>query len=501
MEKEILLKVNDMCKTFGPTKAVDHVSMDIYPGEIRGLIGENGSGKSTLTSMISGYLSKDSGTMQFAGAPYEPANMTQAIAAGISMIVQESGTIDGLNVAQNIFLGNEGEFYSRGICNRKRMMQKARELLNQYKLSHIDPAEEVSRYDFEERKMLELLKAMYSSPKLLIVDETTTALSHKGRDVLYQMIADIKRRGGSVIFISHDLGEVLKLCDHITVFRDGHYVDTVSNDKDLDEDALKRLMIGRELEGKYYRDDYGTPISDEVVLQAQDLCLDNRLEHISLELHRGEILGLAGLSECGMHELAKILFGACRPDNGSVRLLPKGREITSIQSAVSNDIAYVAKNRDRESLMSTARIIDNISIVNMDKFRMGFFLSPKKEYRFADEQAKKIHVKMVNVKQNISDLSGGNKQKVALVKWIARDARILILDCPTRGIDIKVKADIYELMRSLKEEGKSIIIISEELLEVIGMSDRILVMKNGRISGTLERREDLSEEDIIKLMI
>ncbi len=439
--------------------------------------------------------------MELEGTPYDPASLSQAVAAGVSMIVQESGTINGLSVAQNMFLGNENEFYTHGICSRTKMNKKAGEWLKQYGLSHIDPSEEVSLYDFEERKMLELLKAMYNKPRLLIVDETTTALSHTGRDVLYQMISDLKNRGGSVIFISHDLAEVLKLCDTITVFRDGHYVDTVTNDGSLNEDILKRLMIGRELEGRYYRDDYGTPVLEEIVLRAQDLCLNRRLKHVSLELHKGEILGLAGLSECGMHELAKILFGACKPDGGTVYLPPENRQITSIQSAVANDIAYVAKNRDRESLMSAARIIDNISIVNMDKFCTGPFLSPQKEYRFADEQAQKIHVKMVSVKQNVSDLSGGNKQKVALVKWIARDARILILDCPTRGIDVKVKADIYELMRSLKEEGKSIIIISEELLEVIGMSDRILVMKDGQIAGELKRREDLSEEDVINLMI
>lgn len=502
MDKEVLLTVKDMCKSFGPTKAVEHVSLDVSTGEIRGLIGENGSGKSTLTTMISGYQKRDTGTMSFCGQPYDPQTPIEAVNIGVSMIVQEMGTIEGLTVAENIFLGNESEFYKGGINDKKKMNQKAKELLDGFGMNDIDPAADIGRYSFEERKLIELVKTTYKTPKLLIVDETTTALSQKGRNKLYDLMKSIRASGGSVIFISHDLEEVLEMCDTITVFKDGQVVKYFDNDGTLHQDDLKTSMVGREFKGNYYRTDYGRKISAEVVLKVEGIS-GLGLKNINFELHKGEILGMGGLSESGMHELAKLIFAIEKPDSGSVTVCNKGvdKKITSIQDAIRNSIGYASKNRDTESLLLQSSIKTNIALVNYEAIKNKVLISHGKEKKYAQDAAEKMKVKMSSVDQDVSDLSGGNKQKVALAKWISKGSDILVLDCPTRGIDVMVKASIYSLMYELVNEGKSIIMITEELAELIGMCDRMLILKDGCISGEIERNIDLAEETVIKYMV
>ena len=502
MEKNVLLKVEDMCKAFGPTKAVEHVSLEVNAGEIRGLIGENGSGKSTLTTMISGYLKRDHGTMEFQGQPYDPATPIEAVNKGVAMIVQEMGTIDGLTVAENIFFGNEKEFYKFGLNDKKQMNKKARQLLTSFGMDFVNPAVDIGVYSFEERKMIELVKTMYMNPMLLVVDETSTALSHTGREKMYGIMQDIKKKGGSVIFISHDLEEVLSVCDTITIFKDGHVVNCLENDGTLTPDILKTNMVGRELKGNYYRVDYGRPLSDEVVLKV-DHVTGMGVKDVSLELHKGEILGLGGLSECGMHELAKLIYGIEKPEQGSI-LVKDGQgmhSLTGIKDAILHSIGYSSKNRDTESLLINASIKTNISAVNYESVKNKWLLSKKKEMKFAQKAAEQMKVKMVGVDQNVSGLSGGNKQKVALAKWISKGSDILVLDCPTRGIDVMVKSSIYSLMYDLINQGKSIILRSEELPELIGMCDRILILKEGELSGEILRQEDLTEDWIIKYMI
>jgi ABC-type sugar transport system ATPase subunit len=502
MEKEVLMQIKDICKTFGPTKAVDHVSFDLYKGEIRGLIGENGSGKSTISSIISGIQAPDSGEMLFENQPYVPANQNSANKKGISMVVQEMCTLEGLTVAENIFFGNEDAFMRNGIKNIKKMNDMAKEQLKKFGLDDIDPAQNIANYTFEERKLVELVRAVYFNPQLIIIDETTTALSQKGRNRLYDLMRSMRQEGNSVIFISHDLQEVLDFCNNITVFRDGKYIDTVQNlDGNLDENDLKRLMVGRELNERYYREDFGTPISDEVVLEVRNVTVEGILHDIDFELHKGEILGIGGLSDSGMHEIGKVLFGALSDAKGTVTLKEKGIAIKNIPQAISEGMGYVSKNRDQEALITQASIMDNVCISSLDKLQSGPYISPKKEYRYSTEYVTRLSLKMQSVKQFVSDLSGGNKQKVALAKWLARGSDILVLDSPTRGIDVMVKAAIYELMENLKAQGKSIILISEEMLELIGMSDRILIIKNGAISGEFGRSEDLNEEKIIHCMI
>jgi len=501
LEKEIILESKYMNKTFGPTHAVCDVSVDIYKGEIRTIIGENGSGKSTYCNMLAGYLRRDSGEITFDGRPYCPRNPMEAARAGISMIMQEMGTIEGLSVAENIFLGHEDEFIHRGIRDKAGMNAAAKKLLEQYNMGHIDPDADVSAYKFEERKMMEIVKAMYMDPKILIIDETTTALSQKGRNELYELIKDLRSRGRSIIFISHDMEEILSLSDTITVFRDGHHIGTFDNDDHINEEKLKLLMVGRELNGRYYRDDYDGELSQQTVLEAKGLCMGTALKDVSLTLRKGEILGIGGLTESGMHDLGKALCGANKIDSGEVTVTAGGKKIQNLEQSIAAGVGYVSKNRDQEALILYSSIQENISLSSMDLLKHGPVLLRRQEREYAQAAAERMAVKMSSIDAFVTSLSGGNKQKVALAKWIARDSDILILDCPTRGIDVMVKASIYDLMDQLRREGKSIILISEEILELIGMCDRILVLKDGCITGELNRSRELSDQDLIRYMV
>ena len=497
---EVRLQVQDLCKTFGITKAVQNVSFNINKGEVHALIGENGSGKSTLTNMLTGIYTIDSGHFILDGKEVHPKNQVEANNEGISIIVQELGTLSGLTVAENIFLGHEDQFVKFGIKNTGAMNRKAQDLLNKYGFDRIRANAMVDEYNFEDRKLVEIVKATYFSPKIVVIDETTTALSQEGREELYKHMNRIRAEGNTVIFISHDLPEVLRMSDTITILRDGVYIDTVKS-ADVTEDDLKKLMVGREVTGDYYRADYGEKISDEVVMSVKNVTVPGLIKNINFDLHKGEILGFGGLSESGMHEVGKACFGASFDRQGSVTLAD-GTSIDNIPTAIAHSIAYTSKDRDNESVVMNQGIGDNICLPSLDALKgAAGLLSDRKMKAFANEYAKEMSVKMVNTDQFVSDLSGGNKQKVVLARWIGKDSDILVLDSPTRGIDIKVKQDIYQLMDKMRKNGKSIIMISEELMELIGMCDRILIMKDGEISGELMRDPDLDENSLIAKMV
>ncbi len=497
---EIRLEVQNLCKSFGITKAVQNVSFNINKGEVHALIGENGSGKSTLTNMLTGIYSIGSGKFILDGKEIHPKNQVEANNEGVSIIVQELGTLSGLTVAENIFLGHEDQFVHLGFKNTNAMNKKATELLKQYGFERIKASDMIDEYNFEDRKLVEIVKATYFNPKIVVIDETTTALSQEGREELYKHMNRIRESGNSVIFISHDLPEVLEKSDTITILRDGVYIDTVKS-KDVTENDLKRLMVGREVTGDYYRADYGEPVSDEVVLKCENVSVPGLIENVSFELHKGEILGFGGLSESGMHEVGKAIFGASYDRTGRVTL-QDGTEINDIPTAIKHSIAYTSKDRDNESVVLNQSIGDNICLPSLDSLaNKAHLLSDKKLKNFSNQYAKQMSVKMVNVDQFVSDLSGGNKQKVVLARWIGKDSDIVVLDSPTRGIDIKVKQDIYQLMNHMRKNGKSIIMISEELMELIGMCDRIIIMKDGRTSGELTRSRDLDENSLITMMV
>lgn len=497
MEK--IIEIRGMSKRFGPTVALNHVDITAYSGEILGLIGENGSGKSTVTSIYAGMQKCDEGEMLFKGEKWNPSSMNDALKKGVGMIVQENGTVPGISVAENIFLGETAEFTKGLFVDRNKMIEEAAKALNNIGADHIRADALTGSLDFQDRKIVEIARVMSKDPDVLVVDETTTALSQKGRDIIYSLIRKMKEENKTVVFISHDLDEIMNRCDRLTVLRDGNIIRTFTAEE-FDEDAIKTSMIGRELQGNYYRDDFDEDAGKEVVLKADHLNLGNQLIDFSFELHKGEILGIGGLSHCGMHTLGKVLFAAIKPESGEFTV--NGKTISNEAQAMKAGIGYVAKDRDIESLCLEASIRDNIAIAGLDKFSIhNTLILPGKEKEYVNRQIEALSIKCNSANQYVSALSGGNKQKVAFGKWIGRDSGILILDCPTRGVDIGVKQAMYQLMYQMRQENKSIILISEEMAELIGMSDRLLIMKDGRLQKELLRSKELNEADVIRYMI
>jgi len=494
----ILVEVNDMCKNFGVTIALSHINLSVKTGEIRGLIGENGSGKSTVSSIIAGIQAASSGTMTYEGKEWEPVTVLDAQEAGIGMIVQEAGTISNISVAENIFLGNYKKFKKGSLIDKRAMIAEAGKALNKIGVTGINPGFPTGMYDMQERKLIEIAKCIYNDPKLLIVDETTTALSQRGRDIIYQIMHNMADSGKTVMIISHDLNEMMEHCDTLTVLRDGMIIDNIVR-KDFDPDNIKQKMVGREISGHYYRAD-NDGYEDQVVLKADCITTMESILCLNMELHEKEILGIGGLSDCGMHILGRALYGLEEVVDGKVILSKDNTVIKNAQIAFKNGMGYVSKNRDTESLELNASIFANIASTGYDKNNVGPFISPKKEKSYVDKQIKALRIKCQNAYQPVSALSGGNKQKVVFGKWCADDADILILDCPTRGVDIGVKAAMYQLIYEMKKAGKSIIMISEELPELMGMCDRMLIMRDGQISGEFFR-EEYDDRKLIESMI
>lgn len=496
---EVVLEVKDMCKYFGVTVALDHVNFTLKSGEVRGLIGENGSGKSTVSSIASGMQKASSGEMFYFGKPWAPASALEAQEQGICMIVQEAGTIPGIPVADNIFLGHENLFAAGPFVNHPKMVAQAQELLDSLGIE-IDASIRTGQLDLQQCKLIEIAKAMYWKPKILVVDETTTALSQTGRELLYKLMRRLADEGSSVMFISHDLDEMMEQCDAVTVLRDGHIIGSLDK-AEFDGDLMKKMMVGREVKGDYYRSDMD-PYGDEVVLKADCITTRKDLLCFDLELHKGEILGIGGLSECGMHTVGKALFGYEKILDGKVYVGAERAVVKNPETAIKHGMAYTSKDRDHESVGLAGTIRDNIASTGYIKnLLFGPIISFRKEKQYVEKQITDLNLKCASQYHTVNTLSGGNKQKVVFGKWIGGDADILILDCPTRGIDIGVKAAMYQLIYKMKKEGRSIILISEELPELIGMSDRILIMKDGQITHEAMRGDHPTEHDLINYMI
>jgi len=501
MEKKILLSARGVCKAFGPTRALVDVDIDIYRGEVRGLIGENGSGKSTFSSIAAGAQKMDSGKFSLKDELYEPKNMVDAQEKGVSMIVQEAGVIPRITVSANIFTGRLEKFTKAGFLSIKKLHEAANKALQDIGAPEIRGEMYIDMLSFEDRKIVEIARAMSTNPDLLIIDETTTALATKGRAIVYNLIKKLRDEGKSVIFIGHDLAELMEVCDSVTVLRDGVVIDTLAREK-MSIESMRTLMVGRALVGHFYREDFDGTSSDEVALEAKQISLRPYFKNIDIKVHKGEILGLGGLADCGMHELGKVLFGFEKPLTGEVLLKKNDTVIDNCETAVKNGVAYVSKDRDKESIIQTSTIKSNMVLPSLRKIAKRFgYISPKGENELAKQGVESLRIKCRNAKQLVRELSGGNKQKVVFSKWIVADADVFILDCPTRGIDVGVKKDMYSLLMDLKRKGKAIIMISEELPELLGMSDRIVLIKDGRVSHEAMRSKDLSEQNVIKYII
>ena len=380
-----ILEIKGMHKRFGSTVALNNVDLSVYPGEIRGLIGENGSGKSTISSIAAGMQKADQGEMMYHGQAWNPASMIDALSRGIGMIVQESGTIQGISVAENLFLGETKQFRGKlGTVDRRAMNAKADEALVAIGVKNVRGATPMGALDFQTRKLVEIAKVVMKNPEILVVDETTTALSQEGRMILYNLMKKFRDNGKAVVFISHDLEEIMEVCDTLTVLRDGQIIRTFQK-SEFEPDAIRRAMIGRDLQGDYYRGDFEPSWQEDVALEANDIRLGQRLRGVSLQLHKSEILGFGGLSHCGMHDLGRVLFGAVKPEKGSVTV--NGVPIRDEAVAMKQMVGYVSKDRDTESLALTASVKDNIAIGGMEKYTIGNFLIwDPREKKYVDQQ-------------------------------------------------------------------------------------------------------------------
>lgn len=501
MEKEILFEAKKMHKTYGPTIALKDVDFVVKRGEIRGLIGENGSGKSTIMSIASGMQPATSGEMFYKGIKWSPNSMVEAQKAGISMILQEANTIPNVTVAQNIFAGRENEFASFGMIKMSKMFKAADELLKKLNIEHIKGKDPIDIYNFEDRKLVEIVRCISQNTEILVVDETSTALSLEGRRILYNLIHKLAEENKAVVFISHDMDEILEQCNVLTVLRDGDIIGHLTKEEMQQANAVKNIrymMVGRELGDKYYRTDYDVSHQNEVALILDNISV-GPISNFSLTLHKGEIVGFGGLSGCGMHEIGRAAYGLEKLKSGSV--IRNGKEIKSCLEAIENGIGYISKNRDSEALILNASIQDNICLPSLSELERMTYINPSTEKKLSDNEIDVFRIKCNNGKQWVNTLSGGNKQKVSFAKWTAKGSEVIIMDCPTRGVDIGVKQAMYLLIEQMKKEGKAILMISEELSELIGMADKLIIMKDFKVTKEFMRSPQLKQTDIINYMI
>lgn len=496
-DKGLIFKASHMHKVFGPTVALKDVDFELHRGEIRGLIGENGSGKSTIMSIASGMQPATSGEMLYKGKPWAPKTMLEAQNGGIAMILQESNTIHGVTVAENLYAGREKEFAKFGFINMRKMYRAADEVLKKFGITAFKGSTKINSLSFETRKLIEIIRAMEKDPDILVVDETTTALSFDGREILYGIIKKMAADNKAVVFISHDLDEIMDKCTHVTVLRDGEIIDTLEK-KDFEKKKISSLMVGRDIGDTYYREDFVPSSGEEVGLEFKNVTW-GPIKDFSLTVHKGEIVGIGGLSDCGMHFIGQIGFGARKVSSGVV--LRNGKRVKSPSAAIGLGIGYVSKNRDTEALVLEGPIRENILLPSLSRLSKFSFINPKTEDEIVADEIKRYSIKAHSPKTYVSKLSGGNKQKVSFAKWTAARSEVIIMDCPTRGVDVAVKQAMYKIIGNMKKEGKAILLISEEMTELIGMSDRLLVMKDFKVAHEFTRSPDLKETDIIEYML
>ena len=493
---EAILRMEGISKRFGAVQALDHVHFELKPGEVHALVGENGAGKSTFLNIMSGSYGADEGKIWLQGQQMEWRSPLDAKLKGIIKVHQELQMIPEISVAQNMFLGNEirGAF---GTLDYRAMRRKANEMLKKLHAG-FDSGVITKTLSTAQQQMVEIAKALLYDFQVLALDEPTASLTNKEIDELFKIVRSLREQGKSIIYISHRLEEIFEICDRCTVFRDGKYIDTV-NVSEVDREELVRMMVGRDIGAEnYHRKD---PVKEDVILEIKDLSGSNgRFEDISFTLNRGEILGLAGLVGAGRTELVRAVFGADRIEKGKILL--KGREvnISRPEDAIRNGIMLIPEDRKLQGFVPGLSNTANVALSNLDKYRKGPVLDFGKMRTQVKELTDRLDVHPNDNSLQTRQLSGGNQQKIVVAKALNVEPEILILDEPTRGIDVNAKHEIYELIRALANDGKSIILISSELPEVLKLSDRILVMYEGRMTGELDG-VTATEDEVMKYAV
>jgi len=495
MTQPVILRATDVYKSYEGVHALRGVSFELHAGEVHGLIGENGAGKSTLIKIITGAVQPDTGEVEFEGETIRNNSPAYSKQIGIAAIYQQPALFPDLTVAENISIGLERAGAWRKI-NWKQRRQRAKELLEQVG-SHIDPEAEVRSLSMPEQQLVEIARALGAKARALIMDEPTASLAEAETQNLYRVISNLRNSGVGIIYISHRLEELSKLADRVTVLRDGSYVGT-RDMSGVDRSELIRLMVGRELSAVFPK---VTVVQGSIVLELRGVsCRENGVTDVNLSIRAGEIVGLSGLVGAGRTELARTIFGLEPADSGEIRLKGKNANIHQPSQAIALGIAYVPEDRRHHGVVLEMPIDSNITLASLNKLSTGVSFDFNKERRIAAEYVRRFAIKTPSIFAPVTTLSGGNQQKVALSRWLETKPAVLILDEPTQGIDVGAKAEIHTLMSELAAQGTAILMISSELPEILGMSDRIVVMRHGRIAGELSR-EDATQQTIMALAL
>lgn len=491
--RKIILEMKGVSKEFPGVKALDQVHLNVYKGKVMALLGENGAGKSTLMKILSGIHEKSEGTIIYKGQNLEVKGPKDAQMQGISIIHQELNLIDDLSIGENIFLGREPK-KSIGTIDWKTLFDTSTKLLEPLNIT-ISPKVKVKNLSIGQKQMVEIAKALSLDAELIIMDEPTDALTDQETQKLFDIIGHLKADGKSIVYISHRLKEIFEICDDVTIIRDGQFV-SEKPVSDIDEDHMIELMVGRKLEDQY---PFLSETPGETVLKI-DHVSNAYLNDVSFDLKKGEILGVAGLMGAGRTELAKTIYGYYKINDGQMEIDGQVVRIKSEKDAISAGIAYVSEDRKKDGLVLGMSVKENITLAALKMLSRGIVINRKEESVIADEYIKKLYIKTPSSNQKVKNLSGGNQQKVSISKNLLTQPKVLILDEPTRGIDVGAKKEIYELMNIFKSEGMSVLMISSEIPELLGMCGRIMVMNEGQITGIIGR-DEASQENIMRLAV
>lgn len=488
---EEILRMEKIDKSFPGVHALDHVDFDLKRGEVHALMGENGAGKSTLMKVLTGIYQKDSGKITYQGREVNYHSTREAQADGIVIVHQELNMVGDLTVAQNIFIGRE--FMHGPTIDDKKMITESRKLFERLKID-IDPSARMKDLTVGKQQMCEIAKAISHECKVIVFDEPSAALTEKEIDDLFAIIRDLRKQDLGIIYISHRMDEIKVITDRVTVMRDGTYVGTLITEDCTKEDIIK-MMVGRVI---YEQPKEKSLVSDDapVVLKVENLNAGRMVQDVSFELHKGEILGFSGLMGAGRTETARAIFGADPKQSGKIYINGTEVDIKSPQDAVEHGIGYLSEDRKRYGIVVQKTIIENSTLACLEEYMSGISINKSKEKKATEKVIDELNIKTPSSDQLAVNLSGGNQQKVVIAKWLVKNCDILIFDEPTRGIDVGAKNEIYKLMNSLAAQGKSIIMISSEMTEILRMSDRIVIMCEGRVTGEI-KIEDATQEMIM----
>ncbi|MCX7788515.1 MAG: sugar ABC transporter ATP-binding protein [Spirochaetes bacterium] len=485
---QYVLEMIGIHKHFPGVHALKGVDLRVKPGTVHGVMGENGAGKSTLMKVAIGLYKADAGTIRFKGEEVSFNSIHEALQKGISMIHQELSPLPYMTVAQNIFLGRE--ILNRfGLIDHKAIDREAGKILEELQIP-ISPSRIMGELSVAQMQLVEIAEAVSRNAELVIMDEPTSALTEKEVDHLFEIIRNLKNRGVAVVYISHKMDEIFKITDEVSVYRDGELIDCRKT-SDLTRELLIKMMVGRSIDQFFQK---SKAKIGEIILEVEGLSRRGVFRDVSFTLRRGEILGFAGLVGAGRTEVMETLFGIYPKDKGTIRIKGKKVDIHSPYDAIRNGMAFLTEDRKRSGLYLNLSVRDNIAIASLKEHLKGFLINHSKIHSICEQAVQTLSIKTPNLEQQVMFLSGGNQQKVLVSRWLATSPEILILDEPTRGIDVGAKAEIYKLMSTLAQEGKAIILVSSEMPEILAMSDRIVVMHEGVKIGELTREEATPEK-------